>query len=293
MDRAGGAEQRHALVAGLHGRVIEVGAGNGRTFAHYPPEVDEVVAVEPEPRLRAAALVAAQAAPVPVRVVDGLAEALPAGDGEFDAAVAALVLCTVPDQAAALAEIHRVLPDGGQLRFFEHVAAERTGATRRAQRLLDATVWPPLFAGCHTGRDTIAAILDAGFAIDDLYRFPFPDTGPPSPASPHVRGTATRLPAGDAPASAASGNPVTVYTRPGCPHSFLLRRGLRRRRIDFTEVDIWTDPGAAVAVRAAAGGTETVPTVHVAGQWLVDPIAAQVTSSPASDHSGGLDGPTR
>ena len=56
MDRAGGAEQRRALVAGLHGRVIEVGAGNGRMFAHYPPEVSEVVAIEPEPRLRAAAL---------------------------------------------------------------------------------------------------------------------------------------------------------------------------------------------------------------------------------------------
>jgi ubiquinone/menaquinone biosynthesis C-methylase UbiE len=192
MDRAGGAEQRQALVAGLHGRVIEVGAGNGRTFAHYPPEVDEVVAVEPEPRLRAAALVAAQAAPVPVRVVDGLAEALPGGDGEFDAAVVAMVLCTVPDQAAALAEIRRVLRGGGQLRFFEHVAAEQTGAMRRAQRLVDATMWPWLFAGCRTGRDTVAAVRDAGFAVHDLHRFRFPDAGPPSPAAPHVRGTATR-----------------------------------------------------------------------------------------------------
>jgi len=193
MDRAGGAEQRHALVAGLHGRVIEVGAGNGRMFAHYPPEVSEVLAVEPEPRLRAAALVAAQTAPVPVRVIDALAEALPSDSGQFDAAVCALVLCTVPDQAAALAEIHRVLREGGQLRFFEHVAADQPGPMRRAQRLVDATVWPRLFAGCRTGRDTVTAIASAGFVITDIHRFRFPATGPSSPAAPHARGTATRV----------------------------------------------------------------------------------------------------
>ena len=192
MDRAGGAEHRRDLVAGLTGRVIEIGAGNGRTFAHYPATVTEVLAVEPEPRLRAAALAAATTAPVPVRVVDGVAEALPAGDGEFDAAVAALVLCTVPDQSAALAEIARVLRPGGQLRFFEHVAADAPGTMRTVQRLADATLWPLLFAGCRTGRDTIAAIATAGFTIDEVHRFPFPPTGPSSPATPHVRGTATR-----------------------------------------------------------------------------------------------------
>lgn len=193
MDRAGGAEHRHALVAGLHGRVIEVGAGNGRMFTHYPPEVSQVVAVEPEPRLRAAALAAAQTAPVPVRVVDGLAEALPSDSGQFDAAVCALVLCTVTDQAAALAEIHRVLRGDGQLRFFEHVAADQPGPMRRAQRLVDATVWPRLFGGCRTGRDTTTAISSAGFVITDVHRFRFPATGPASPAAPHVRGIATRL----------------------------------------------------------------------------------------------------
>ena len=70
--------------------------------------------------------------------------------------------------------------------------------------------------------------------------------------------------------------PVTVYSRPGCPYCYLLRRGLRRRHIAFTEVNIWTDPAAAAAVRAAADGNETVPTVHVAGQWLVNPCAATV-----------------
>jgi len=70
--------------------------------------------------------------------------------------------------------------------------------------------------------------------------------------------------------------PVVVYGRPGCPSSFLLRRGLRRRRVAFTEVNIWQHPGAAAAVRAVAHGDETVPTVHVAGRWLVNPRPAQV-----------------
>ena len=196
MDRAGGAEQRQALVAGLHGRVIEIGAGSGLTFAHYPPDVSQVVAIEPEPQLRTAAVLAAQNAPVPVRVVDAMAEALPGDSGAFDAAVCALVLCTVSDQGAVLAEIHRVLRGGGQLRFFEHVAAAEPGSMRRAQRLVDATLWPRLFAGCHTGRDTAAAIASAGFTIDDLHRFRFPATGPASPAAPHIRGSATR--SGDA-----------------------------------------------------------------------------------------------
>jgi ubiquinone/menaquinone biosynthesis C-methylase UbiE len=106
--------------------------------------------------------------------------------------VVALVLCTVPDQAATLVEIRRVLRPGGQLRFFEHVAAGHPGALRRAQRLADATIWPSLFAGCHTGRDTPTAIVEAGFVIQQLHRFKFPPTGPSTPAAPHIRGLATR-----------------------------------------------------------------------------------------------------
>ena len=70
--------------------------------------------------------------------------------------------------------------------------------------------------------------------------------------------------------------PVIVYSRPGCPYCFLLRRGLRRRNVPFTEIDIWQDPDAAAAVRAVADGNETVPTVHVAGQWLVNPGARRL-----------------
>ena len=118
------AEPRVELLAGLSGRVIEVGAGNGINFANYPREVTEVVAVEPETYLRQKAAGAAASAPVPVTVVDGLADALPAEDSSFDAAVTSLVLCSVPDQQSALGEIARVLKPGGELRFYEHVLSQ-------------------------------------------------------------------------------------------------------------------------------------------------------------------------
>jgi SAM-dependent methyltransferase len=130
-------------------------------FGHYPPAVDRVIAIEPESRLRQLATAAARTARVPVTVTDGLASALPAADASFDAAVATFVLCTVPDQDAALWEIRRVLKPGGLLCFLEHVRADTAGLTR-IQLALDAAMWPHLFGGCHLGRDTVAAIGRAG-----------------------------------------------------------------------------------------------------------------------------------
>ncbi|WP_207946500.1 hypothetical protein [Actinomadura sp. 7K507] len=78
MDKGGVTEHRRALLASATGRVLEVGAGAGANFAHYPPQVTEVVAVEPEPLLRALAERAAADAGVPVVVRDGVAEHLAA-----------------------------------------------------------------------------------------------------------------------------------------------------------------------------------------------------------------------
>jgi len=186
------ADNRRRLLAGLTGRVIEVGAGNGRNFRHYPPTVERLVAVEPEPYLRALAVEAARQAPVPVEVLDGTADALPVEPG-FDAGVASLVLCSVPDQGDALAELYRVIRPGGELRFYEHVLAPEPGLAR-VQRLVDP-VWQAIGGGCHSARDTLAAIAAAGFVIDRAERFRFPDNQVPSVTAPHVLGAAHR-PAG-------------------------------------------------------------------------------------------------
>jgi ubiquinone/menaquinone biosynthesis C-methylase UbiE len=189
-EKGGAGEHRRALLAGLQGRVIEVGAGHGLNFAYYPADVSEVIAVEPEPHLRELAHRAAERVTVRVNVVDGSAEALPAGEGEFDAAVASLVLCSVPDQDVALREIHRVLHSGAELRFYEHVIAREPRAAR-VQRILDATIYPRLAGGCHCARDTGAAIGRAGFQIEREERIAFKPS-PLAPTIPHILGTARR-----------------------------------------------------------------------------------------------------
>ncbi|WP_426403124.1 class I SAM-dependent methyltransferase [Streptomyces sp. R-07] len=189
--RGGLGALRTELLAGLSGRVVEIGAGNGLNFAHYPAGVTEVVAVEPEPHLRGLAEEAARGADVPVTVLPGTAEALPGPDGAFDAAVASLVLCTVRNVPEVLAELRRVLRPGGELRFFEHGVADTPGLAR-VQRGLDRTVWPLLFGGCHTSRSPLAAIEAAGFDLVSYRSFDVPEQGPRLPSSPCVLGTARR-----------------------------------------------------------------------------------------------------
>jgi ubiquinone/menaquinone biosynthesis C-methylase UbiE len=185
-------DYRRRLLAGLSGRVIEVGAGNGLNFPFYPNTVERVLAVEPEPLLREAATKAAGDASVEVEVevVDGVSGRLPAEDESFDAGVASLVLCSVPDQARALAEFRRVIRPGGELRFYEHVVADPPLAAG-LQRLADATFWPRLAGGCHLARDTAAAIDRVGFRIERSERFSF-TPGPPVPPIPHILGVARR-----------------------------------------------------------------------------------------------------
>ncbi|MFL5818182.1 MAG: class I SAM-dependent methyltransferase [Conexibacter sp.] len=182
---------RDELLAGVSGRVVEVGAGSGANFPHYPAGVAEVVAVEPEAYLREQAVTAGAQAGVPVTVLDGVADALPLEDASCDAAVACLVLCTVPDQASALAEVRRVLKPGGELRFYEHVRGTTPRMTRW-QHVADRTFWPRCFGGCHTARETVRAIEAAGFALErrrDLQ----PESIPRFlPAYPQVMGVARK-----------------------------------------------------------------------------------------------------
>lgn len=189
--RMGMAGVRGRLLGGLSGRVIEVGAGNGLNFGHYPGAVSEIVAIEPERELRALAVEAALRAEVPVDVAPGVAEALPVKSEAFDAAVLSLVLCSVRDVARALAEMRRVLRPGGEVRFFEH---GRGGGPvmRLTQRALDRTLWPVLAGGCHVARDPVGALREAGFELGPYRRMTVPEKGPALPQSYCVLGTAWR-----------------------------------------------------------------------------------------------------
>ncbi len=162
---------RDELLAGVAGRVLEVGAGDGANFSHYPPTVSEVVAVEPESYLRMHAARAAATAPVPITVRDAVAERLPLDDASVDVAVVSLVLCTVADLRRSVDEIARVLVPGGELRFFEHVRSGRPHKAR-IQRAIDRPrLWPRVGGGCHCGRDTIGALRSAGFEIEQCRSF--------------------------------------------------------------------------------------------------------------------------
>lgn len=188
-ERRGTADHRDRALRGLRGHVIELGAGNGLNFAHYPDSVEEVVAVEPDDTLRALAEEAAQRARIPVRVVAAHADDLPFGTGAFDAAIAALVLCSVPEPRSALAELRRVLKPTGELRFFEHVRS--AGRLRGVFQDAITPLWSRVGGGCHLNRDTAATIAAAGFTIaevDRIYYAPLRF----SPVQAHILGRANR-----------------------------------------------------------------------------------------------------
>lgn len=154
-------------VAGLTGRVLEVGAGTGTNFEFYPASVDEVVAIEPERRLAEVAQRAAAEAPVAVTVsgqtVEQFASAQP-----FDAVVCSLVLCSIEDPEAVLQQLFSIIRPGGELRYLEHVAS--AGYRDRLQRLADATFWPRLLGNCHTHRHTEQTIAATGFHLEGARR---------------------------------------------------------------------------------------------------------------------------
>jgi ubiquinone/menaquinone biosynthesis C-methylase UbiE len=184
-------ELRRRLLAGLRGRVLEVGSGDGRSFEHYAPGVEQLLAVEPDPTARTVAAERAPAAAVPIEIVDGDAAELPAPDGAFDAAVVSGLLCSVPDPAAALLELRRVLRDGGELRFWEHVRSEHA-AFRLLQRSLDRLFWTRSLGGCETTRDTEAAIVASGFELVALERGFHSSSLLTITTAPYILGTARR-----------------------------------------------------------------------------------------------------
>jgi ubiquinone/menaquinone biosynthesis C-methylase UbiE len=142
--------------------------------------------------LRSKAETAAKSANVPIRVLAGVADELPLENESADAAVASLVLCTVPDQSRAFAEIRRVLRPKGELRFYEHVIP-RGQPKRVLFQVIDRSgIWPAIAGGCHAARDTTEAIRQAGFDIEEIERFGF-SANRFQPLVPHILGTARRV----------------------------------------------------------------------------------------------------
>src|ERR1700761_151175 len=183
-------ESRRENLAGLSGRVLEVGAGTGSNFAFYPDTVEQVVAVEPEQQLVVLAREAAAIAPVPIEVTNRTVESFSA-DAPFDAVVFSLVLCSVNEPDSVLRQALSLLRPGGELRYFEHVASK--GVRGGFQRLVDVTsLWPRLCGNCHAHRHTEQSIRSAGFDIENTRtEHPFP-AWVPVPTSEFVIGRARR-----------------------------------------------------------------------------------------------------
>jgi SAM-dependent methyltransferase len=177
---------RQENLAGLSGRVLEVGAGTGTNFALYPPTVTEVVALEPEPRLAAVARTAAASVPVDIR--EQAIEEM--GQETFDAVVCSLVLCSVESPEDVLQQLFSQLRPGGELRYLEHVAVP--GPRGALQRLADATVWPRMLGNCHTHRDTELTIRVTGFAVRSARREAMLPAWVPLPTSEVALGCARR-----------------------------------------------------------------------------------------------------
>jgi len=186
-EEAGLREMRGSLLSEARGRTLEVGAGTGFNLAHYPAAVTELVLTEPfgpmADQLRAKVADSGRSA----EVVEAPGEALPFADDSFDTAALTLVLCTVPDPAAALREIARVLKPGGRFLFLEHVRADEPGLAKWQDRLHGP--WYAFGHGCHCNRDTLAVIESSPLQVERAEKGAIPKAVPL--VRPMLRGACT------------------------------------------------------------------------------------------------------
>jgi SAM-dependent methyltransferase len=185
-EEAGLRQMRHDLLAEARGKVLELGAGTGFNLVHYPEAIESLTLVEPDPYMTRQLRPKLAAARREAEIVEAPAERLPLEDDSFDTVVVTLVLCTVPDQAAALAEIARVLKPDGQLLFIEHVLSRDADLARWQDRLHGP--WRFLGDGCHCNRDTVTAISSSSLQIDQLEHDRLPKV--PPIVQPLIRGRA-------------------------------------------------------------------------------------------------------
>jgi ubiquinone/menaquinone biosynthesis C-methylase UbiE len=185
-EAAGMREERRQLLAGAEGATIEIGAGTGLNVEHYPEAVTRLVLAEPDRHMRRRLQQRVDALGRSVEIVDAPAERLPFPDATFDTAVVTLVLCSVPDQEAALAEIARVLKPDGRLLFIEHVRSGDPKLAKRQDRIR------PLYnlVGCNPNRETLAAIEESALSVESVRHGEVPKA--PKVERPMIVGTARR-----------------------------------------------------------------------------------------------------
>jgi SAM-dependent methyltransferase len=188
-EEAGLLDMRREVLATAKGRTLELGAGTGANLALYPPAVQELVLAEPNPHMTKQLRRKLAESGREATVVEAPAERLPFEDSSFDTAVFTLVLCTVPDPAAVLAEVARVLRPGGRMLFIEHVRAESPEAARWQDRL--EKPWRFLGDGCHCNRDTVATIEASPLTLEQVERDQMPKA--PPIVKPLIKGYARLL----------------------------------------------------------------------------------------------------
>jgi len=179
-------DRKQALFTGLHGTILEIGAGTGANAVYYPNDI-RWIGVEPNPFMHSYLQENAEKLGLNVEIQTISAEQLEAQDNSIDTVVSTLVLCSVPNLDKTLQEVLRVLKPGGRFLFIEHVAAPKGTFLRQVQNTVKP-VWNVIGDGCNPNRETGVAIKNAGFAKVDYQDF----QAPVPLVTPHIIGVATK-----------------------------------------------------------------------------------------------------